>query len=151
HGALRYLSRPSRRSLAHRTDQSSCVAECTSSTEPPACRHNHEVNGMSNDLMIPSNDDGWADAAAEAAERVIKGTLLKFADGQWSKGKEATAVPVGTQLVALGVTAAWVKWFDQKPVEYRMRQPGTRLPDREELPDQEESDWQVGPDDKTRR
>jgi len=106
---------------------------------------------MSNDLMVLSNDDGWADEAAEAAERVIKGTLLKFADGQWSKGKEATAVTAGTQLVAHGVARGWVKWWDSKPTEYRMQEPGTRLPDREELPDQDENEWQLGPDEKTKR
>ena len=69
-------------------------------------------------LVIIQNDDGWDDAAAENAERVIKGTLLKFNDWRWTKGKEGTEVEEGTALVALGTAAAWVKWRDGKPIEY---------------------------------
>jgi hypothetical protein len=95
-----------------------------------------------------STDDGWADAAAENAERVLRGTLLKFADWTWTKGKEGTKVPDGTKLVALGTVAAWVKWRDGKRVDYRFREVGCRLPEREELDDLDEFDWEVGPDGK---
>src|SRR6516165_11666134 len=43
--------------------------------------------------QLPVTNDGWNDAAKEAAERPINGTLLKFADWRWTAGKEATAVP----------------------------------------------------------
>jgi hypothetical protein len=33
-----------------------------------------------NHLAIVQTDDGWGDAAAENAARVIKGVLLKFSD-----------------------------------------------------------------------
>ena len=100
-----------------------------------------------NDLAIIQNDDGWGDAAAENAERVIKGTLLKFSDWRWTKGKEGTEVKEGTTLVALGTSAAWVKWHNGKPVEYQMRQPGQKLPDRSELSDPEGcGTWETGPD-----
>jgi hypothetical protein len=39
-------------------------------------------------LAAPVGDDGWSHAAAEAAERSIRGTLLKFADWRWTAGKE---------------------------------------------------------------
>jgi len=100
--------------------------------------------------VIPPSDDGWDDAAVEANERVIKGILLKFADWKWTKGKEGTPVEDGTQLVALSTTAAWVKWEGGKPVEYRMREPGHRLPDREELGDLDEANWEAGPDGEPR-
>jgi hypothetical protein len=103
---------------------------------------------MSNNLTIATNEDGWSDAAAEAAERVIKGTLLKFADWNWSRGKESVPVEIGTTLVALNTAAGWVKWRDDKPVEYKMREPKRRLPDREELGDLNEDDWQAGKDGK---
>ena len=32
--------------------------------------------------------DGWDDTAAEAEERLIRGSLLKFTDWKWSIGKE---------------------------------------------------------------
>ena len=95
-------------------------------------------------------DDGWDDAAAEMASKVLRGTLLKFADWKWIKGVEATEVEEGTQLVALGTTAAWVKWQGGKPVQYVMRQPGQKLPDREELGDLDEALWELGPDNKPR-
>ena len=70
---------------------------------------------MSNELALANTEDGWGDAAAEANERVIKGTLLKFSDWNWSKGKEGTAVENGTTLVALDSAAGWVRWQDGKP------------------------------------
>jgi hypothetical protein len=91
------------------------------------------------------NDDGWSDAAAESTERVIKGTLLKFADWNWSKGKEGIEVEDGTRLLALDTTAAWVKWSAGKPVEYKVRHPGHRLPEREELGDLDKKNWEAGP------
>jgi hypothetical protein len=101
-------------------------------------------------LAAPLTDDGWEDAAVEANERVIKGTLLKFADGRWTKGKEGTPVEDGTRLVAVSTAAGWVKWKDSKPAEYRMRPPGHRLPDREELGELDEAAWEAGPDGKAR-
>ena len=99
-----------------------------------------------NDLAIIQSDDGWGDAAAENAERVIKGTLLKFSDWRWTKGKEGTEIPEGTQLVALATAAGWVKWLDGKPVEYLMRQPGKKLSERDELGDLDKTKWELGPD-----
>jgi hypothetical protein len=93
---------------------------------------------------VPAND-GWGDAAAEASERMIRGTLLKFADWRWTTGKEAAPVEDGTQLVALATSAMWVRWEDGKPAEYRMREPGRRLPDRDELAHLDESLWEEGP------
>jgi hypothetical protein len=101
-------------------------------------------------LSAPASNDGWGDAAVEANERVIKGTLLKHGDGRWTKGKEGTPVEDRTRLVALSTTAAWVNWKGGKPVEYRMREPGRRLPDREELRDLDEADWEAGPDGEPR-
>jgi hypothetical protein len=101
---------------------------------------------MSNDLVVQNEDDGWLDTAGEAGERVLRGTLLKFSDWTWTKGKEGIEVPEGTQLVALATAAAWVKWEDRKPSRYVMRQPGSRLPEREELGDTDKADWPAGLD-----
>src|SRR5262249_24572648 len=98
--------------------------------------------------MSVQSDDGWGDAAAENAERLIKGTLLKFADWIWSKGKEGTRVEEGTTLIALYTTAAWVKWSDGKPVAYKIRQSGKRLPERSEVGDDDARDWEAGSDGK---
>src|SRR5215831_4358952 len=97
--------------------------------------------------QLPVTNDGWNDAAKEAAERPINGTLLKFADWRWTAGKEATAVPDGTRLIAMATIALWTRWEDGKPVEYRIREAGHRLPERDELGYDDESQWEAGPDD----
>jgi hypothetical protein len=101
---------------------------------------------MKNNLTTMQTNDGWGDAAAENVERVIKGTLLKFADRRWTTGKEGTEVKKGTALVALSTAIGWVKWANGKRIEYRMRQEGRRLPNRNELGDLDDSEWEVGPD-----
>jgi hypothetical protein len=104
---------------------------------------------MSDSLMkSPPADDGWSDAASEAGERQIRGKLLKFADWHWSAGKEAAEVETGTRLVALATTAMWVRWEDGRPAEYRVRQPGRRLPERDELGYDNEDEWELGADGK---
>ena len=75
---------------------------------------------------------------------------MKFADWKWTKGKESIEVKHGTAFVALGTTAAWVKWSGGKPIEYKVRQAGHRLPDRDELGDLAEGDWELGPDNNPR-
>jgi hypothetical protein len=82
---------------------------------------------------INQHDDGWGAAAAEAADVVVRGQLLKFADWHWTAGQDATPLKEGTRLLAVGTAAAWVKWVGGKPAEYRVRKPGENLPDRDEL------------------
>ena len=95
--------------------------------------------------QLPVTNDGWNDAAKEAAERPINGTLLKFADWRWTAGKEATAVPDSTRLIAMATIALWTRWEDGKPVEYRIREAGHRLPERDELGYDDQSEWEIGP------
>jgi len=98
-------------------------------------------------LAIVQSDDGWADAAAENAERVIKGTLLKYSDWKWTKGKENIEVKEDISFVALATAAGWVKWHDGKPSgEPLTRQPGKKLPERDELGDLDKTEWELGPD-----
>src|SRR5215467_6219501 len=98
-----------------------------------------------NALTVPAGNDGWANAASEAAERTIRGPLLKFSDWRWTAGKEATEIETGTKLVALATQAMWVRWEGGKPAEYRVREPGRRLPEREELGYDDQSEWEEGP------
>jgi hypothetical protein len=95
---------------------------------------------------LPIANDGWNDATQEASEQTIQGTLLKFADWRWTAGKEGAVIPDGTKLVARATAAGWVRWQDNKPAEYRMRQPGRRLPDRNELGHNDQGEWEDGPD-----
>ena len=100
----------------------------------------------------PIPTDGWDDTAAEAEARLIRGSLLKFADWKWSIGKEKEAVEVkeGRRLIAVATAAAWVKWQGGKPVEYRLREPGVPMPERGELGDNDRAGWEAGPDGKPR-
>jgi hypothetical protein len=45
---------------------------------------------MTTSLPATTTDsgNGWDDMAAEAGERVLRGTLLKFSDWKWTSGKE---------------------------------------------------------------
>jgi hypothetical protein len=98
-----------------------------------------------NTALTTAGGDGWDAAAAEAAERQIRGTLLKFADWHWTAGKEAAAIETGTRLIALATAAMWVRWEGGRPAEYRMREPGRRLSDRAELGYEDEGEWEAGP------
>jgi hypothetical protein len=105
-----------------------------------------------NTAIVVLNDiDGWADAAADLSESTLRGTLLKFSDWCWFKGKDSTKVPEGTKLIVLQTAHAWVKWKDKRPVEYRIRTPNTKLPDRAELGDLDETQWELSPDGKSRK
>src|SRR5262245_41136985 len=94
--------------------------------------------------------DGWNDTAAEAEARLIRGALLKFSARTWCIGKEAIEVKEGRRLIAVATFAAWVKWQESKPAEYRLRQPGIRMPDRDELGDNNRDEWEAGPDGEPR-
>jgi hypothetical protein len=98
---------------------------------------------MTNDLLTTlTADDGWGDTAIEAAQRVLRGTLLRFSDWNWTRGKEQEPVAKGTQLVVTGTAAAWVKWQGGKPVETLLRQPGTKMPEREDLDCIDQIEWE---------
>jgi hypothetical protein len=88
-------------------------------------------------------DDGWSDAAHEAEGRQhLRGTLLKFSDWRWIAGREGRVLEHGTRLVAMSTEAGWVRWENGKPAEYRMRQSGRRLPERDELGYTDQSEWE---------
>jgi hypothetical protein len=107
---------------------------------------------MINDLTsyTGGSNDGWGDAADEAGERVVRGTLLKFSDWNWTAGKEGRTIEKGTELIALATAAAWVKWVDGKPAQYEMRPLGRALVGRESLGDLDEDSWPAGPDGRPR-
>ena len=82
----------------------------------------------------------------KVAECIVKGTLLKFADWKWTKGKESIEIECGTALVALGTTAAWVKWSGGNSLS------GTRCvrlvkdcPIATSLAILKGRDWEIGP------
>jgi hypothetical protein len=41
-------------------------------------------------------------------------------------------------------SAAWIRWENKKAVETRLRRPGERMPERDELGYDDEDDWEFG-------
>jgi hypothetical protein len=91
--------------------------------------------------------DGWDDTAAEAEARVIRGSLLKFADWKWSSGKEKEAIEVkeGRPLVAVATAAAWVKWQGASRSNTGCASRACVCRTRE-LGDNDRAGWEAGPD-----
>jgi hypothetical protein len=94
---------------------------------------------MSQDLVTTTDGDGFD--VAEPRTGFITGSLLKFIDRDYFADK-TEKLPEGTTLVVTGVVTAWVKWEDGKP-EHRITHAGQAHPDRDDLPDQDESLWEI--------
>jgi hypothetical protein len=88
------------------------------------------------------DDDGFAVQDRDGGS-LISGKMLKFTDGKFFVDK-VEQVPIGTKLAAVAMITAWVHWKDGKPVEHRVTLAGEKHPEREELPDQDESLWPNG-------
>jgi hypothetical protein len=87
--------------------------------------------------------DGFSVAERGSGSPIV-GKMLKFTiDGKY-KADKADILPDNTTLVAINVTTAWVKWEDGKPVEHLITQPGQLHPDRDDLPDQDKTTWELG-------
>jgi hypothetical protein len=95
---------------------------------------------------IAINDDGFAVQENQSGTSLIRGKMLKFADGQFTADKTAT-IPGDTTLVAVAVITAWVHWVEGRPIEHRITSPGQQHPERDELPDLDENLWPPGLDD----
>jgi hypothetical protein len=99
---------------------------------------------MENLPILATNNDGWSLAAAENDARVIRGSIITFADWHWSVRGDSTHID-GRKLIAIGTAALWQKWEHGKPAEHILRQPGKALPERDELGDNDAAAWDVGP------
>jgi hypothetical protein len=93
---------------------------------------------MSNDL-VTTDGDGFD--VAEPRTGFITGSLLKFIDRDYFADK-TEKLPESTTLVATGTVTAWVKWQDGNP-EHRVTHAGQAHPQRDDLPDQDQSLWEI--------
>jgi hypothetical protein len=107
-----------------------------------------EDYGNHRSVVVPGTD-GWADAAQDAAGRLIQGRMLLYADWRYTAGKEREEIPLGTRLVALSTLHYWRRWEGGDLVEYIMRQPGKKLPERDTLGYDDANEWEPGPDGMT--
>jgi hypothetical protein len=89
--------------------------------------------------------DGWHVAAAENNARIIRGSIITFADWHWTIRGDSAPID-GRKLVAVGTQALWQKWENLKPTAHILREPDKQLPERDELDDNDESEWETGPD-----
>src|SRR5262249_30445290 len=100
----------------------------------------------SNKLMVPQGD-GW-DSVPPEPERFTKGRTIKFRDGAYFINRNEPILADELKLIVIGVTVAWVRWEDGRPVEHRVTGPHQRHPEREELSHFDESQWPIGFGDK---
>ena len=99
--------------------------------------------------QVATINDGWDVAETGSTSNLIRGKILKFADGKYTAEK-TTVLPIGTELVAIDVTTAWVRWGgdDGKPTEHRVTYAGQNHPGRHELGDDDLEEWPAGLDGK---
>jgi len=100
--------------------------------------YDYEGNGKT---PIVPDDDGVADAAADAADRIFGGRpILRFADRQYTLGKDRDDVAVGTRMIFRSAAHYWQLWLPDpedpdklKPGKVVRQRPGQRFPERNEL------------------
>jgi hypothetical protein len=93
-------------------------------------------------------DDGF-NSFAGGEDRLITGDMVTFADGVFRVGKERAALP--EDLIAISVKARWQKWQNKRVVDTAFLNESGRFPDRGDLGDLDESQWEVGLDGETRK
>src|SRR6266568_1977371 len=94
------------------------------------------------------HDNPWLEAAAEAGgfEKI-----LKFVKGEWEIGEET--LPEGKEFIAFidEVARGYVKFEDKSVVDRRIvKVRDGKPPKREELDDNDSSEWEIGEDEKPR-
>lgn len=99
---------------------------------------------------VPAITNGTENILAAARENAGFDKILKFKKGQYVIGDEN--VPLGTEYIAHpeGWTKSWIKFEENKVVERRLYciARGEKPPEREDLDDQDKSDWTKGLDGK---
>jgi hypothetical protein len=98
---------------------------------------------MGQELAL-NTDDGFS-VAEPMGNRFIIGGMIKYDKHAYALNK-TEPMPLGTILVVLGVITAWVKWWDQMPVEHRITREGQHHPVLDDMPDRDKTKWQPGPD-----
>jgi hypothetical protein len=98
-----------------------------------------------NDVTPYSANDGW-DAVPASDGGMIRGALVKFADGHFFIDKSTEAAD-DREMAVVGVVTLWIKWVGNKP-DPRVTQPGQRHPDRDEWGDLDPEAWEAGLDGK---
>jgi hypothetical protein len=88
------------------------------------------------------HDDGFAAAAAAAGQSLIQGSIIKFDNGLWKMN--GSLLDKHEQFVPVQLKMCWVRWQDNRPVEYVWPKPNGYLPSREQLSHLEKDEWPPG-------
>jgi hypothetical protein len=110
-----------------------------------------EDYGGSGQLPLVPGDDGVADAANDGADRIFGGRpILRYADRQYTLGKDRDEVPLGTKKIFRSTVHYWQLWLPDedgkmKPGKVVRQQPGRRFLERKELEPahDDESQWRL--------
>jgi hypothetical protein len=94
---------------------------------------------------LATQHDGFS-VPERSGSNLIRGIIIKFRDSTYlaNKTEELQQAPHGPTFVALGACTAWVRWKNNKPVEHRITQPGQAHPWREDLGDDDQTEWERG-------
>jgi hypothetical protein len=96
---------------------------------------------MSNELAV-QGEDGFD--VQERSSNFIIGGMIKYNKGYILNKTEEP--PLDITLLVVSIVTCWVRWWDHAPTEHRVTHSGQLHPCREDLPDQDQSLWQVGLD-----
>jgi hypothetical protein len=101
---------------------------------------------MSNELTTETAIDLLEQFTRETSSKMWVGELLKYVKGSFEVGKEEDVLEIGTKMVAIvpSMLNGWICWEDGKPVGHEMGLvvSGFRLPKREDLGDNEKTEWE---------
>src|SRR6516162_6743757 len=97
---------------------------------------------MAQELTV-QGEDGFD--VQERSSNFIIGGMIKFNRGYTLNKTEK--LPPDITLLVIRIITCWVKWWDNAPLEHRVTHSGQIHPQREDLPDQDETLWQPGLDE----
>jgi hypothetical protein len=88
------------------------------------------------------HDDGFAAGAAHAGRSLIQGSIVKFDNGLWKIN--GSLIDKHEQFIPVQLKMAWVRWENNRPVEYVWPKPNGYLPTRETLSHADPDTWPPG-------
>jgi len=99
---------------------------------------------MGQDIAICN--DGFA-VSERGGNNLLKGITAKFAGGVYKANKTEVLeqAPEGPAYVVLGVVTCWVHWQNKRPIEHRITQAGQLHPWREDLGNDDKTEWELDP------
>jgi hypothetical protein len=95
---------------------------------------------MSQELTV--QDDGFD--VRERSGAFIIGGMIKF--NKIYTLNKTEQLPPDLTLLVIAIITCWVRWWDHAPTEHRVTHSGQLHPQREDLPDQDKTLWEIGLD-----